>query len=106
MTDLTTLRDQFAAAALPALIAQHRVHVAWSEIAPEAYAIADDMLKARAAISDPLFDFKFVTALVLAAGGHIRVEPEHMLDADRYALVQEDGPASGAVHVYTSWEDK
>jgi len=103
MTDLTTLRDQFAAASLPALIARHRADVAWSEIAPLAYSIADDMLEARGA---PLFDFKFVTALVLAAGGHIRVEPEHMLDADRYALMQEDGPASGAVHVYTSWQDK
>jgi hypothetical protein len=104
MTDLTTLRDQFAAAALPALV--HMEGVEWHEIARRAYAIADDMLLVRGADEDPVFDLKFVTALVLAAGGHIRVEPEHMLDADRYALMQEDGPASGAVHVYTSWEDK
>jgi hypothetical protein len=104
MTDLTILRDQFAAAALPALIARHRADVSWGEIPAIAYKIADNMLKARDAVNDPMFEF--VTALVLAAGGHIRVEPEHMLDADRYALVREDGPASGAIHVYTSREDK
>lgn len=42
-----TLRDELAMAALPALLSRHRADVAWSEVAPLAYQIADDMLKAR-----------------------------------------------------------
>ena len=41
------LRDEFAMAALPALIARHRADVAWSEIAPLAYEIADAMMEDR-----------------------------------------------------------
>jgi hypothetical protein len=47
MTD-ETLRDLFAAQALPALIARYRVYVPWCEIAHLAYKIADAMLAARA----------------------------------------------------------
>lgn len=43
-----TLRDLFAAQALPALIARHRVDVPWCAIAPLAYKIADAMRAARA----------------------------------------------------------
>lgn len=46
-SDDLTLRDQFAMAALPALIARHRADVAWSRVAPLAYEIADAMMKAR-----------------------------------------------------------
>lgn len=51
MTD-ETLRDLFAAQALTALIARHRVDVPWCEIAPLAYKIADAMLAARAALAE------------------------------------------------------
>lgn len=42
-----TLRDYFAAQAIPALIARHRADVPWSSIAPRAYGIADAMLEER-----------------------------------------------------------
>lgn len=41
------LRDEFAMAALPALIARHRADVAWSDIARTAYGLADNMIKER-----------------------------------------------------------
>jgi len=41
------LRDEFAIAALPALISRHRADVAWSDVAPLSYSIADAMLEAR-----------------------------------------------------------
>ena len=42
-----SLRDYFAAAALPALIARHRADVTWSKIAPRAFELADAMIAAR-----------------------------------------------------------
>lgn len=39
-----SLRDWFAGQALSALIGRHRADVAWSEVAPIAYQIADDMI--------------------------------------------------------------
>lgn len=41
------LRDEFAMSAVSALVARHRADVAWSEVAPRAYEIADAMMKAR-----------------------------------------------------------
>ena len=45
--DQKTLRDEFAMAALPSLASRHRADVAWAEIAPTAYKIADAMMEAR-----------------------------------------------------------
>lgn len=42
-----SLRDWFAGQAISALVARHRADVAWSELAPTAYRIADAMLAAR-----------------------------------------------------------
>jgi len=47
MTETLTLRDQFAMAALPALISRHRADVGWNEVAPLSYRVADAMLEAR-----------------------------------------------------------
>jgi hypothetical protein len=41
------LRDAAALAALPALIARHRADVAWAEVAPRAFEIADAFIAAR-----------------------------------------------------------
>ena len=43
------LRDQFAMAALPAIIAHVHQHIEFSAIAEEAYYMADAMMKAREA---------------------------------------------------------
>lgn len=43
-----TLRDEFALAALPALLARHRADLSWTEVAPTAYSVADAMILARA----------------------------------------------------------
>ena len=45
--DGPTLRDQFAMAALPALIGLHRADLRWKDCAPEAYKLADAMMEAR-----------------------------------------------------------
>ncbi len=42
-----SLRDWFAGQALSALIARHRADVSWSDVAPRAYEIADEMLAVR-----------------------------------------------------------
>ena len=42
-----TLRDEFAMAALPALIGLHRADLRWQDVAPQAYALADKMMKER-----------------------------------------------------------
>ena len=42
-----TLRDEFALAALPALIGLHRADLRWQDVAPQAYALADKMMEAR-----------------------------------------------------------
>lgn len=42
-----SLRDWFAGQAISALVARHRADVAWGDIAPTAYAIADAMIAAR-----------------------------------------------------------
>ena len=42
-----TLRDEFAMAALPALIGLHRADLRWQDVAPQAYALADKMMEAR-----------------------------------------------------------
>jgi len=42
-----SLRDYFAGRALSGLIARHRAEVAWSDVAPQAYRIADAMLAER-----------------------------------------------------------
>jgi hypothetical protein len=47
MTNEITLRDRFAIAALPALISRHRADVAWSQIAPTAYQLADALIVHR-----------------------------------------------------------
>ena len=47
LVEVPDMRDQFAMAALPALLARHRADVAWSEVAPLSYKIADAMLEAR-----------------------------------------------------------
>ena len=44
-----TLRDYFAGQAIAALIQRHRADMAWGDMAPQAYRIADEMLKARKA---------------------------------------------------------
>ena len=43
-----TLRDYIAAGAIPALIARQRADIAWSEVVPTAYKIADAALIERA----------------------------------------------------------
>lgn len=40
-------RDRAALAALPSLLSRHRADVAWANVAPLAYEIADAMLAAR-----------------------------------------------------------
>lgn len=55
MADQRFLRDEFAMAALPALVSRHRADVAWSEVAPRAYEIADAMREARMAKPPPGF---------------------------------------------------
>lgn len=44
-----SLRDWFAGQAISGLVKRHRADVAWSEIAPTAYKIADAMLAKRSA---------------------------------------------------------
>jgi hypothetical protein len=44
-----TLRDYFAAAAISGLIQRHRADVAWADVAPAAYKIADAMIAHREA---------------------------------------------------------
>jgi len=47
IVEVISMRDQCAMAALPALLARHRADVAWAEVAPLSYKIADAMLEAR-----------------------------------------------------------
>lgn len=53
-----TLRDEFAMAAVSALIQRHRADVAWSDIGPRAYEVADALLCARA--TAPEVDFQLI----------------------------------------------
>ena len=47
-----TLRDYFAAAALPALLQPHMTDVAINNIGFKAYALADALMKERAALEE------------------------------------------------------